>query len=209
VTDLYNLNPFYNQVLHVGNSNASRYKAYELTLRKRLYQNWQLLAAYTWSQARGDAESLSSLQGNDPAVSDKVSGYLDYDQRHVFKLQTTAHLPHELLVGTSVLWASGLPYSFVSNVEDYDDHGLLTPQRIFFLTGEKNDQRNQSQLTFDARLEKRFNLEKARLSAFISGENLLDRNELVLRQVDRDQRGIVDGERRFGRRFEVGASVLF
>jgi hypothetical protein len=207
--DLYNLNPFYNQVLRVGNYNSSQYEAYELTLRKRLHRNWQMLAAYTWSTAEGDAESFSSSQGNDPAVSDKVSGYLDYDQRHVFKLQTTAHLPHEILVGSSIQWASGLPYSFISNVEDYDDQTLLTPQRIFSITGKKNDQRNESQLTVDARIEKRFNMQHLRVTGFISGENLLNRDELVLRQVNRDQRGIVEGERRFGRRFEMGMSILF
>jgi outer membrane receptor protein involved in Fe transport len=207
--DLYNLSPFYNQVLRVGNFNSSRYEAYEVTLRKRLHRNWQMLAAYTWSTAEGDAESFSSAQGNDPAVSDKVSGYLDYDQRHVFKLQTTAHLPREILVGTSVLWASGLPYSFISNVEDYDDQTLLTPQRIFSITGKKNDQRNESQFTFSARVEKRFDLQRLRMSGFISGENLLNRDELVLRQVNRDQRGIIAGERRFGRRFEMGMSILF
>jgi len=207
--DLYNLNPYYNQILRVGNFNASRYRAFETTLRKRLHHNWQMLAAYTWSEAEGDAESFSSSQGNDPAVSDKVSGFLDYDQRHVLKLQTVAHLPHEILVGTSVLWASGLPYTFIANVEDFDDQGLLTPQRIFSITGKKNDQRNESQLTVDARVEKRFNLARLRMSGFISAENLLNRNELVLRQVDRDQRGIVEGDRRFGRRFEMGATILF
>jgi outer membrane receptor protein involved in Fe transport len=207
--DLYNLNPFFNQVLRIGNFNASRYRAFETTLRKRLHRNWQMLAAYTWSKAEGDAESFSSPQGNDPAVSDKVSGFLDYDQRHILKLQTVAHLPHEILVGTSVLWASGLPYTFVANVEDYDDQTLLTPQRIFSITGKKNDQRNESQLTVDARLEKRFNMARLQMSGFISAENLLNRNELVLRQVDRDQRGIVEGDRRFGRRFEMGATILF
>jgi hypothetical protein len=52
-------------------------------------------------------------------------------------------------------------------------------------------------------------MQHLRVTGFISGENLLNRDELVLRQVNRDQRGIVEGERRFGRRFEMGMSILF
>ncbi|MGH9867383.1 MAG: TonB-dependent receptor [Candidatus Polarisedimenticolia bacterium] len=207
--DLYTLNPHFNQVLRVGNFNASHYRAWELTLRKRLHRNWQMQGSYTWSKAEGDSGSFTSVVGNDPAVSDKASGYLGYDQRHIFKFQAVAHLAHEVLVGTALTWASGLPYSLVANTEDYDDHSLLTPQRVFSVTGTFNDQRNESQLGVDMRIEKRFNAEKTQITGFLAAENLLNRNELVLHQVDRDKRGIVDGERRFGRRFEIGASVLF
>ncbi|HKY31117.1 MAG TPA: TonB-dependent receptor [Candidatus Polarisedimenticolia bacterium] len=207
--DLYHLNPFFNQILRIGNYNSSRYRAWEMIVRKRLHNNWQMQIGYTWSKAEGDAESFTSVQGNDPAVSDKVSGFLDYDQRHVFKLQTVTHLRGDILLGAAVQWGSGLPYTFVSNVQDYDDQGLLTPQRIFSVTGKKNDQRNESQLTVDGRVEKRLNLKGAQVSAFLAGENLLDRDELTLRQVDRDRRGIVEGQRRPGRRFEIGASILF
>ena len=208
-TDLYTLNPHFNQVLRVGNFNASEYRAWELTLRKRLHRNWQMQGSYTWSRAEGDSESFTTVVGNDPAVSDKASGYLGYDQRHILKFQAVAHLAHEILVGTAITWASGLPYSLVANTEDYDDHALLTPQRVFSVTGQLNDQRNESQLTVDGRIEKRFNAGKTQITGFLAGENLLNRDELVLREVDRDERGIVNGERRFGRRFEIGASVLF
>ncbi|MGH9868120.1 MAG: TonB-dependent receptor [Candidatus Polarisedimenticolia bacterium] len=207
--DLYTLNPYFNQVLRVGNFNSSRYQAWELTLKKRLHRNWQMQGSYTWSTAEGEAESFSSVVGNDPAVSDKVAGYLSYDQRHIFKYQAVAHLPHEILVGGTLTWASGLPYTFVANTEDYDDHALLTPQRVFSVTGKLNDQRNESQLTIDGRVEKRFTAAGMQMTAFLAGENLLNRDELVLREVDRDQRGIQEGSRRFGRRFEIGASILF
>ena len=207
--DLYHLNPNFNQVLRVTNSNASRYTSWELALRKRLHRNWQMHVGYTWSTAEGDAESFDSAQGNDPAVSDKVGGYLDYDQRHVFKWQTVTHLPREILLGASVTWASGLPYTFVRNEEDLDDVGSLTPQRIFSITGRKNDQRNASQLSVDGRVEKRLNLGRWQASAFLSAENLMGDQELILRQVDRDRRDITDGQERLGRRWEIGASILF
>ncbi|MGH9869362.1 MAG: hypothetical protein ACREAA_14515, partial [Candidatus Polarisedimenticolia bacterium] len=63
--------------------------------------------------------------------------------------------------------------------------------------------------TVDGRVEKRFTVGGMQMTAFLAAENLLNRDELVLREVDRDQRGIQEGERRFGRRFEIGASILF
>jgi len=207
--DLYNLNPFSNQVLRVGNFNRSRHAATELTLRKRLHRNWQMMASYTYSKARGGAESFSSLQGNDPAVSDKVAGFLDYDQRHVLKWQVVTHLPKGLILGSAIEWASGLPWTLVSNVEDLDDAGHLTPQRLFSVTGVKNDQRNNSQITFNARVEKRLTMGRVQVGAFLEGENLFNTDDLVLRSVDIEARTTLDGYRRFGRRWQIGAAVHF
>ncbi len=207
--DLYNLNHNYNQILRVGNYNGSKYTAIEMVLRKRLHRNWQMLFSYTWSKARGEAESFDTILGNDPAVSEAVGGYLDFDQRHVIKWQGVTHLPHGLLLGGSLQWASGLPYSLIYNVEDRDNLGNLSPQRVFTVTGVKNDQRNNSQVTLNGRIEKRLSLGSTLLSAFVEGENLLDGNELTLQVVDRDSRGTVQGTRRYGRRWEMGVSVFF
>ena len=206
--DLYHHNPNFNQILQVDNANASRYEAFDVRLRKRLHRNWEMDAAYTWSRATGEAESFVDLSGNDPAVSDKASGFLPYDQRHVFKLQSVAHLKHEFLLGGTILWESGLPYSVVASVEDYDDTGNLTPQRLFPVSGEKNDQRNTSRLTLSAHIEKRLTLKSCSLSGFLDIENLLDSDDLLLREVD-DGYEIKDGERRFGRYLQIGVGVLF
>ena len=222
--DLYVHNPNFNQILEVGNVNVSDYTAWELILRKRLHRNWQMLFGYTYSKAHGEAETFDSLTGNDAAVSDRSSGYLDFDQRHVVKWQALTHLPRGLLIGGTIEWASGLPYSFIGLVEgDYDDFGNITTQRVFSVTGEKNDQRNGSVLTVNGRIEKRFTLGQVQVSAFVEGENLLDENDLRLLQVDtgdRDVDGgggaadrttaiITDGTRKYGRLWEIGASFFF
>jgi len=207
--DLYNLNPNFNQVLRVGNFNSSDYHAVELVLHKRLHHNWQMQAGYTWSRAEGDAESFTSLVGNDPAVSDKQRGFLDYDQRHILKWQAVVHLKGDLLVGGTVEWASGLPFTFVSNVEDRDDTDVITPQRVFSVTGTRNDQRNRSQLTVNGRVEKRLNVGKMSLSAFLEAENILNSDDLVLQEIDQESRSSIDGYRRFGRRWQIGAALYF
>ncbi|MGH9868897.1 MAG: TonB-dependent receptor domain-containing protein [Candidatus Polarisedimenticolia bacterium] len=206
--DLYHHNPRFNQILRIENANGYRYKAVEARLRKRLHRNWQMDASYTWSEATGEAESFVDSSGNDPAVSDKVSGHLSYDQRHVFKFQSVAHLKRDFLLGGTILWESGLPYSIIENVEDYDDTGNLTAQRLVSVTGKKNDQRNESRLTLNVHVEKRFNAGDVQVSGFLDIENLLDSDDLLLQEVNgRSQ--IIEGERRFGRYLQMGVAVLF
>ena len=220
--DLYVHNPHFNQILEVGNYNELDYTAWELILRKRLHMNWQMMLGYTLSKARGEAESFDTLSGNDAAVSDLSSGYLDYDRRHVFKCQVVAHLEHGLLAGGSIEWASGLPYTFLGIAEgDIDDMGNITSQRIFSITGQNNDQRNDAVLTVNGRLEKRFDLGNFQASAFIEAENLLDANDLHLLRVDDGNRNlgtgtagsdhaiVTEGDYNYGRRWEIGASFLF
>jgi len=220
--DLYVHNPRFNQILEVGNYNELDYTAWELILRKRLHRNWQMMFGYTWSKARGEAESFDTLSGNDAAVSDLSSGYLDYDRRHVFKWQGVAHLPRGLLVGGTIEWATGLPYTFLGIADgDVDDMGNITSQRIFSITGSKNDQRNNSVFTVNGRLEKRFAFGNFHASAFIEGENLFDSNDLHLLRVDDGNRDlgtgtadsdhaiVTEGDYNYGRRWEIGASFLF
>jgi len=208
--DLYSLNPFWNNVLRVGNLNSSRYASTELALRKRLHRNWQMQLSYTHSVATGQAQKFTDLAGNDPAISDSAFGYLDYDQRHVLKWQAVTHLPHELILGGTVQWASGLPYSVIGVTSDEDDLGNLTGQRIFFPSDRKNDHRNSGQWTINARLEKSFVMGSRHASAFLSGENLLDSDDLTITDLRFGSRGSgLDGTKRFGRRWELGASFEF
>ena len=46
-------------------------------------------------------------------------------------------------------------------------------------------------------------------SAFIEAENLLDNHELVLEQIDQNNLSVLDGERRFGRRWQLGLALYF
>ncbi|HET9480148.1 MAG TPA: hypothetical protein VFP98_00190, partial [Candidatus Polarisedimenticolia bacterium] len=206
--DLYVLNTNWFQVLRTGNFNRAEYTSTELSLRKRLHRNWQMFLSYTYSKALGEAESFTDFLGNDPAASDIAPGFLDFDQRHILKWQGVTHLPGELLLGATVQWASGLPYSLVSTVVDHDDFGNLSGRRTFFPTGVKNDERNEGQWLINARLEKRIHLGKWEGSAFLSGENLLDDDHLRVESYNLGQ-GAFDGTRSFGRRYEIGVALLY
>ncbi|HET6371946.1 MAG TPA: hypothetical protein VFG76_01475, partial [Candidatus Polarisedimenticolia bacterium] len=208
--DLYNLDPYFNKIARLGNYNASRYSSVELSLRKRLHRNWQMFLSYTYSKARGDAEGYNSIIGDDPSISDKVKGYLDYDQRHVLKWQGVTHLPYGLILGGTVQWASGLPYSVLTTVSpDEDDIGNTSITRVVFPTGERNDQRNSGTWLLNARMEKSILAGKIHMTAFLSGENLLDTDELALTSVDESIQNGLEGTRQFGRRWEIGVSAEF
>jgi hypothetical protein len=210
VVDLYNVNPNFNQILRIGNYNSSTYRSFEVALNRRLYHGWQAQISYVLSRARGDAEAYLSRLGDDPAFIDDEEGFLDYDQRHVVKVLGTVHLPRSVILGGTVIWASGTPYSVVARMTDLDDVGNATPRQAF-ITGQRNDQRNGGSWTVNARIQKGFTLGPTSVEAFLSVDNLLDGDDLTLREKNvSSSNSILRGARRtFGRRWELGASIHF
>ncbi|HKY31746.1 MAG TPA: carboxypeptidase regulatory-like domain-containing protein [Candidatus Polarisedimenticolia bacterium] len=208
--DQYTVNNNFNQVLRVGNFNSSKFETYELRIVKRLHRNWQMQASYAWSEAFGQAEAFAAAVGNDPETRDDEEGYLLFDQRHVVKFQAVARLPREISLGSVVQFASGTPYSITRTVVDLDSTGN-TIFRSFFPTEQRNDQRNEGIWTVDGRLEKAFNLGRVQASAFLNVQNLLNSDDLILTEYDLtalDGLGL-EGQRNFGRRFELGATFNF
>jgi hypothetical protein len=206
--DLYNLNPNFNQIYKIGNTNSSQYRSYEMVLNRRLYRNWQMQLSYVWSSAIGDAESFLSQLGDDPATSDDERGYLSYDQRHVVKWLGSIHLARGIRLGGTVTWSSGTPFSVVRRLTDLDDVGN-TSQRVAFPTGERNDQRNGGSWDIDVRLERSFTLGKASMEAFFEADNLLGENGMTLSEYNISTEGFgLDGSRQnFGRRWQMGVSI--
>ena len=208
--DLYTVNTYFNQILRIGNFNASSYHSYEMKVVKRLHRNWQMQTSYTWSKAFGQAESFDSVLGDDPQTKDDEEGYLDYDQRHVLKFQAVTRLPHGISLGTSVQWASGTPYSVISIQGDQDQTGNVN-FRQFYPTGQRNDQRNEGQWQIDGRLEKSFVIGRITASAYLLAENLTNSDDLVILDYNLAARnGItLNAYRNLGRRWEIGTVFNF
>jgi hypothetical protein len=232
--DLYINDPFFNQVLRVGNYNDARYGAFELELRRRLSRRWELTGSYTYSRATGQAEDFQSQLGNDPSMVQLEDGYLSFDQRHVIKLNGIAFLPNDWQLGGSTTWSSGLPYSLVSRFYSLDDadyqqfrtlFGKVIPadQSAVFVPERRNSRRNGAVLDLNARVSK--NLVIGRTTAGLSLEvfNLLNRDELTIYSVD-PSRNVgfqatgaatyggplqLDATRRFGRRWQIGFQIAF
>jgi hypothetical protein len=232
--DLFVRNNFFNQVLRVGNTNSSRYNAFEVELRRRLARRWQLQGSYTYSRAVGSAEEFQSRLGNDPSVVESEYGYLDFDQRHVVKLNASFYLPGDWQIGAASQWASGLPYSIVSRFFGLDNvdyqqfrtvYGftVLDGENLKFRTVSRNSERNGSTLNIDGSVRKNFVWAKTTWGVSLEVFNLLNRDELRIysyepsRATGFDVGGAtlvssplqLDAERRFGRRFQLGFQFTF
>ncbi|HEU5180903.1 MAG TPA: TonB-dependent receptor plug domain-containing protein, partial [Candidatus Polarisedimenticolia bacterium] len=233
--DLYIYNLFFNRVMRLGNYNEQTYEGWELEFARRLKRRWQMEASYTFSRSRGDAESYLSTLGNDPALAEYESAYLDYDQTHVAKFSAIAFLPHDWRLGGTATWASGLPYSNVVHYGDHDNVGYAqsrllygyVPNRGFGFTQEaRNIHRNAAAYLFNTRVTKSFVIGKAAASAFMEIYNLLNSDDLRVyylentrptvtyakndsRPVTVPAKVLMVGEREFGRRFQIGFQIDF
>jgi len=225
--DLYIHNFFFNQVYRFGNINEARYKGIEMAVTKRLSRKWQMEGSYTYSRALGAAESFDSDLGDDPASVSTEFSYLDYDERHVVKLNLVTYLPRDWQVGGSVQWSSGLPYSLVSFFTAADNYDYTQIRRVFgyipepsenypsnFKIVRRNTQRNNAYYLIDVRGEKAFVLGKLSSKFFLTVENLLNTDvlEIDTYEPSAPNRGgqlQLDAERNFGRRFQIGLSLDF
>jgi hypothetical protein len=243
--DLYIANPFFNQVLRIGNFNQGRYRAVEMHLSRRMSRRWALDASYVYSRATGDAEDFQSRAGNDPSTVEAEGGYLDYDQRHVIKVSGVVFLPHDWQFGAAASWSSGLPYSVVSRFFAFDNvgyiqlrtrYGFIERQSDgFVFHGEpRNARRNAAVTNIDLRVKKAFVLGRTTGAVFLEGFNVLNSDDLTIHSYEpgRSQQtqassidpsagpgdsalipatgGLqIDGERRFGRRLQIGFQFNF
>jgi len=216
--DLFIENFFFNRIFRLGNFNSQSYRGLEMELIKRLSRKWQMQASYTYSRSMGDAESFLSENGDDPSLTEFESGFLDYDQRHVVKINAIAYLPGEWRLGGTAQWASGLPYSLVDEFDALDNVGYSQSRRRFgyvdpsvgFITEHRNSHRNHAAYNFNARTEKSFIFGKVSTSAFFEVFNLLNSDDLRIYTLNLGRDSLqADEERRFGRRFQIGIRVDF
>lgn len=215
VPDLEPLNPNFNQIFRIGNFNRSDYSSLELVLSKRLHRNWQFEASYTWSEARGNAESFLSFLGDDPSQVVLEEGFQEFDQRHVFKFNAVAQLPREVSVGGTILYESGLPFSLVVRDAVADSQGNTT-FRTIFPTAQRNDLRNRAVWTFSASVKKGLKIGRVKGVASFDVFDMLNTDELRIFSLNRRAEHSLQisdpvdaAERGFGRRFQAGIALHF
>jgi outer membrane receptor protein involved in Fe transport len=217
--DLFINNMNFNQILRVGNINYQDYVGYELQFVRRLSRKWQMNASYTFSKSKGQADSFLAESGDDPALTELKSGYLEYDQRHVAKFFATAFLPGDWRIGGGLNWASGLPYSFVNRFTAADNVDFPQTRRLYgyrdlnsgvFYEENRNIHRNPAIYDINVRTEKQFVMGKVNASAFFTIENLLNTDDLRVFEIDDRASSLQAAEiRDFGRRYQFGISMNF
>ena len=217
--DLYINNLNFNQVLRVGNYNVQDYNAIELQFVRRLSRKWQMDASYVFSKATGQADSFLSESGDDPALTELRSGYLEFDQTHVAKFYATAFLPGDWRVGGGITWASGLPYSMVNRFVASDNVDFAQGRRVYgykdlntgkFYDEDRNSHRNPAAYSVDVRTEKQFVMGKVSSGAFFEIFNLLNTDDIRVFEIDNRASSLQALEiRDFGRRFQFGIKMNF
>ena len=232
--DLYNHNVFFNQILRIGNLNEGTYRGLELRLTKRQARRWELHGSYAYSRALGDAEDFQSRLGNDPSTIESEFGYLDYDQRHVVKLNAVTFLPKNWQFGFVGNWASGLPFSIVSRFFAMDNidmqqfrtrYGFTTidPESgPLFHSLRRNSERNDPTLNIDFSVRKHLALGKTTAAISLDILNVLNSDDLRIFSFEPNRGNFdagasvllasplqLDAERRFGRRFQVGFQLRY
>src|SRR5207249_5011736 len=142
-------------------------------------------------------------------------GYLDYDQRHVVKVNLRTQLPlWNLRLASSFRWQSGRPFASTEEHTSFDNvthygpnTGIAYPeQRTIYPSHRRNDQRNEAYWLFDTGVRKDFTMGKAAFEASLDVFNLFNNDALYISAVKNDR---VIGERHTGRQFQVGARVVF
>jgi len=232
--DLFINNFFFNQVLRVGNYNQAEYNAIEIEVKRRLARRWELQGSYVYSRAQGQAEDFQSRAGNDPSVIESEYGYLDFDQRHVIKVNLGMFLPGDWQAGFVTSWASGLPYSVISRFFSVDSsnypqfrtrYGYTAVENgsQVFVTLPRNSERNNSVLDINLSTRKNFVIGKSTAAVSLEVFNLLNSDDLHINTYEpekgdgfdinasRSAAGPLelDATRRFGRRWQIGFQIAF
>jgi hypothetical protein len=158
----------------------SDYRALELTFRKNFSNNWQVLGSYVLSKAEGDVmgdyigSSSIATEWDTPSVSGdgygpygaNQYGLLNFDQRHVVKLNGTYFFPYGINAGATYTFQTGTPYNHFFWHDGYEDFVVLIDPR-----GQSNyDTRHM----LDFRAEKTFDLPWGNLGLLVDFFNVFN-----------------------------------
>ncbi len=97
---------------HTNSPAKQQYKGLEITVNKRMSDNWQMMISYVWSRLDGDFVSSSNPLGGDPNNPNSLintTGRLANDQPHAFKVIGSYQAPWGINVGANFQALSGLP----------------------------------------------------------------------------------------------------
>lgn len=153
------------------------YNGIEVTLHKRMSNNWMARASYVYGKSTGNYPLTSNaidnveidVSGdlfNDPNPHINMAGRANAERRHQLRINASYHAPYGIMVSTFIKWWSGLRYNRLVNSEDV---GVDLVQGDWEVLAEPRGSRGlPDQFLVDMRLEKAFsisNVGSVRLSA--------------------------------------------
>lgn len=224
-------NPWFNEVLLVGDRRTSRSRRVVITLDRRFFHNWGASFSYTWSGSRSSAAEFGSGIPDRVSIGDLAEGPFSGEPNHLVLVSGNWFIPRwsGFWLGVLGVYQQGLPYSLLENrvVVDFPapvtlpgDNRLRQTRvqyaglRTTYPSGKANDRRNGSFWHIDLVFRKEFTLAKAKSRLDLEILNLCDRRPFILQRVERLAAGppramIPVGAEASGRQYRLTAKVMF
>ena len=126
------IQPPYSVIQSDVNNGHAVYHALNLNLNRRFANGVFLLASYTWSHTLNNVDpDVPGQNPNDPNFTSKAEyGNAIFDQRHRFVASGVYTGPWRILVGGIVTLASGLPYNFLTGLNNSGDTGATADRPV-------------------------------------------------------------------------------
>ncbi len=172
-------------IYRITNVQSARrnYQGLELTCRKRLSNNYQFLVVATISRAKGSVVYGGHSEGLDIYADFEEMKYnrygsLPWDDQQYLKFNGSYHLPLGFIVGGSLNWRSGRPYSRI-------DYGLPESAWNFggytgqYYLDPRGSERMGSVMWIDLRLRKDFSFGPTVLSLTADAFNLTNSQDAI------------------------------
>ncbi len=160
------------------------YRGLELSLKKQLSHNYQFLAVCTLSESRGSvayndyaAEGLSVYADFEEMKHNRY-GKLPWDDQQYLKLNGSYHLPLGFIVGASLNWRSGRPYSRI-DPRLPETAGYIAGYTGQYYLDPRGSNRLGSAWWLDLRLRKDFAIGPTTLSLTADAFNLTNNQHVI------------------------------
>jgi outer membrane receptor protein involved in Fe transport len=168
------------------------YRGLELSLEKRLSNNYRFLTVFTLSESKGSVDYRGSSVGVDPYADFAEMKYnrygnLPWDDEQYLKVNGSYHLPLGLIVGASLNWRSGWPYNRIASDLPEGTGNIPRYANLYYLDP-RGSHRVGSAWWLDLRLRKDFEAGPTTISLTADAFNLTN-NQTVTRRHGR----IADG----------------
>ncbi|HLJ49285.1 MAG TPA: TonB-dependent receptor [Bryobacteraceae bacterium] len=131
-TDPASIQPPYAVIQSDTNDGYAYYDALNVNLSHNFSHNLTMLASYVWSHAIDNVDpDVPGQNPNDPNFTGKVeNGNAIFDQRHRFVLSGFYVMPLHITFGGIATLASGLPFNWVTGVNNSGDTGATTDRPL-------------------------------------------------------------------------------
>ncbi len=153
------------------------YKALELSLGKRMANNWQLTGSYTWSRAdgviiSGNRKTIANPTDPNASLDSHKYGRDATDQPHAFKMLVNYVAPLGFNVGGNIQLLSGLPV-------DRTFRGSLSQGSTTIRAEPRGTYRADALKLVNVKVDRPFKFSRIKVGTFVELHNLLNSSSAV------------------------------